>query len=107
VEEIDIGDFQKIELRTGKVVRAEKVPKADRLLKLEVDIGEIRTVVAGIAQQYRPEDLVGKQVVIVANLKPAKIMGIESRGMLLAAAGKQVEALATLDREVAPGIRLR
>ncbi|MCG6893776.1 MAG: methionine--tRNA ligase [Desulfobacteraceae bacterium] len=107
LEEIEIPDFQKIELRTGTVIRAEKVPKADRLLKLEVDIGEVRTVVAGIAQQYRPEDLIGKQVIIVANLKPAKIMGIESRGMLLAAAGKQVEALATLDREVPPGLRLR
>jgi methionyl-tRNA synthetase len=84
--EISIDDFGRMDLRVVKVIAAEKVPKADKLLKLTVDLGEeTRTVVSGIAQHYEPEALVGKQVVLVANLKAAKIRGVESRGMVLAA----------------------
>ena len=84
--EISIDDFGRMDLRVAKVIAAEKVPKADKLLKLTVDLGEeTRTVVSGIAQHYEPEALVGKQVVLVANLKAAKIRGVESRGMVLAA----------------------
>lgn len=83
--QITIDDFKRVELRVGLVKAAEKVPGADKLLKLEVDIGtETRTLVAGIAKSYTPEELVGKSVVVVVNLKPAKLRGIESRGMLLA-----------------------
>lgn len=83
--EIDIAEFAKLDLRVVDVLEAEKIPKADKLLKLTVALGpETRTIVAGIAQHYRPEELVGKQVTIVANLKPAKIRGIESQGMVLA-----------------------
>ncbi len=83
---ITIDDFKKIDLRVAKVVNAEKVEKADRLLKLQLKIGdEERQIVAGIAQYYTPEELVGKNIIIVYNLKPAKIRGIESNGMLLAA----------------------
>ncbi len=83
---ITIEEFFKIRLRVGTVVAAERIPKSDRLLKLDVDLGdEQRTVVAGIAEQYEAEGLVGKQVVLVANLKPAKLMGVESQGMVLAA----------------------
>ncbi len=86
-DEIDIDLFGQVDLRVVTVLAAEKVPKADKLLKLQVALGpETRTIVAGIAQHYQPEALVGKQVVIVANLKPAKIRGIESQGMILAAA---------------------
>ncbi len=75
-----------MELRVAKVLEAERVPKSEKLLKLQVDIGgERRQIVAGIAQHHRPEDLVGTMVVVVANLAPAKLMGQESRGMLLAA----------------------
>jgi methionyl-tRNA synthetase len=77
-----------VDLRVGRVVQAERVPKSDKLLRLQVDLGEAggpRQVVAGIGQSYAPEALVGKSVVIVANLAPARIMGVESRGMLLAA----------------------
>ena len=90
---ISIEDFFKTELRVAKIVNAEPIPKAKKLLKVEVDLGnERRTVVAGIAEVYEPADLVGKQVVLVANLKPAKLMGVESQGMLLAASvdGKPV-----------------
>ncbi len=83
---ITIEEFFKTRLRVGTVVAAERIPKSDRLLKLDVDLGdEQRTVVAGIAEQYEPEAVVGKQVVLVANLKPAKLMGVESQGMVLAA----------------------
>jgi methionyl-tRNA synthetase len=83
---ITIDDFKKIDLRIGRVIEAEKVPKSEKLIKLQVEIGnEKRQVVAGIAQHYKPEDLIGKLIVVVANLQPAKLMGQESQGMILAA----------------------
>jgi len=108
-ELLDIADFAKIELRVAEVKQAEKVEGADRLLKLQVEIGGVpRQIVAGIAQHYKPEEIVGKKVVVVANLKPAKIRGVESNGMLLAASagggsapgGSTSESLSiiTLDR---------
>ena len=99
----------KVELRVAKVLTAEKVEKSKRLLKLSVDVGtEHRTLVAGIAEAYEPEALVGKTVVVVFNLKPAKLMGIESNGMILAASpegGKPV--LVAFDGDIAPGARIR
>jgi methionyl-tRNA synthetase len=87
--EIVYDDFGKLDLRVGKVLAAEKVEKADKLLKLEIDLGvEKRTIVSGIAQHFKPEDLVGKQVVVVANLAPRKMRGIESQGMILTAEDK-------------------
>ena len=84
--EITIDDFAKIDLRVATVVAAERVPKTDKLIKLQVKIGnEERTIVSGIAQHYEPETLIGKNVIVIANLKPAKLRGIESRGMVLAA----------------------
>lgn len=84
--EITIDDFAKIDLRVATVIAAERVPKTDKLIKLQVKIGdEERTIVSGIAQHYGPENLIGKNVIVIANLKPAKLRGIESRGMVLAA----------------------
>lgn len=84
--EITIDDFAKIDLRVATVIGAERVPKTDKLIKLQVKIGdEERTIVSGIAQHYEPENLIGKNVIVIANLKPAKLRGIESRGMVLAA----------------------
>jgi methionyl-tRNA synthetase len=98
-----------VELRTAKVLAAEKVPNSRKLVKLSVDVGtEQRTLVAGIAEAYEPEALVGRTVVIVFNLKPAKLMGIESNGMVLAASpdgGKPT--LVAFDQEIAPGTRVR
>jgi len=106
---ISIDDFLKIDLRVAKVLAAEKVPNSRKLMKLSIDVGtEQRTLVAGIAEAYEPEQLVGRTVGIVFNLKPAKLMGIESNGMILAASpegGKPV--LVAFDGEIAPGARIR
>jgi methionyl-tRNA synthetase len=85
-ETISIDDFTKVELRVAQILVAERVPKADKLLRLEVDLGyEKRQILAGIAQHYEPEKLIGRKIVIVANLAPRKMRGLESNGMLLAA----------------------
>ena len=108
-DRISIEDFMKVELRVAKVLTAERVEKSKKLLKLSVDVGtEHRTLVAGIAEAYEPDALVGKTVVIVFNLKPAKLMGIESNGMVLAASpdgGKP--AVVSFDEPPAPGTRVR
>ncbi|MCH7614680.1 MAG: methionine--tRNA ligase [Nitrospinae bacterium] len=107
--QISIEDFQKIQLKVAKVLTAERVPKSNKLLKLQVDLGtEQRQIVAGIGKTYAPEDLVGKTIVVVANLKPAKLMGVESQGMVLAAGGKDVLGLVTLlEGEIDPGTQVR
>ena len=104
-----IDDFMKVDLRVARVLEAEAVPKSKKLIKLKVDIGtEQRTLLAGIAEAYLPEQLVGKTVVIVANLKPAKLMGIESNGMVLAASSNGGRpTLVTFDEPVEPGWRVR
>ena len=101
--EIPVETFGAIDLRVGVVLNAELIPRAKKLLKLEVDLGEKRTIVAGIAASYKLEDLVGKQVIVVANLKPAKIMGIVSNGMALTSVDDNGCSLITLDRKVKPG----
>jgi methionyl-tRNA synthetase len=105
--QISYEEFSRLDLRVATVLKAEAVPKAKKLLKLEVDVGQRRTIVAGIAERYAPEDLVGRQVVIVANLKPAKLMGVLSEGMLLAAVSEKDTALATVDSRMPPGTPLR
>jgi methionyl-tRNA synthetase len=106
--DITIDDFAKIELRAAKVLAAERVPKADKLLKLTLDIGsEQRTVVSGIAPTYTPESIVGRTVLYLANLAPRKIRGVESQGMILAAGDAEVLGLAGFDRDVTPGTRIR
>ena len=107
--EIDITEFQKIDLRIAEIKQAEKVEGADRLLKLQVDIGgEPRQIVAGIAQHYAPEALIGKKVIVVANLKPATIRGVESRGMLLAAGDGGVLSIVIPERDQLPsGARVK
>ncbi len=105
---IGIEDFMKADLRVGKIIAAERVEKSEKLVKLKVDIGtETRQVVAGIGKSYAPEDLMDKSIVIVANLKPAKLMGVESQGMLLAASSGDLLAVATFDRETKPGSRVK
>ena len=106
---ITIDDFKKVELKLARVVSAELVPKSNKLLKIQVEIGaERRQVVAGIAQHYKPEDLVGKMIVVVTNLQPAKLMGQESNGMLLAASdstGKLAVLTVNADLESGAGIK--
>ena len=104
---IDYEDFAKIDLRVAKILEAEAVPKSNKLLKLKIDIGEERTIVAGIGKDYNPTDLIGKKVVIVANLKPAKLMGVESRGMILATDTDQGLTILSFDREAKTGAKIR
>jgi methionyl-tRNA synthetase len=105
--EISYEDFEKIDLRVATVIEAEAVPKSDKLLKLKIDIGEKRIVVAGIGKDYKPADLIGKKIIVVANLKPAKLMGVESRGMVLAADTKDGLTLLAFDREPRTGSKIR
>jgi methionyl-tRNA synthetase len=105
---IPIDEFAKVELRVAEVLAAEKVAKSKKLLKLSIKVGEeTRTLVAGVAEQYDPADLVGRKVVIVANLMPATLMGIESNGMVLAASHEGTVSLLTLDKDVPSGSRVK
>jgi methionyl-tRNA synthetase len=107
-QRITIDDFSKVELRVAEVIAAEPVPRSKKLLKLTVSLGEEqRTLVAGIAEHYAPADLVGKKVVVVANLEPAKLMGVESNGMVLAGSADGKLAVLTLDRDLPPGAKVR
>jgi methionyl-tRNA synthetase len=110
-DEIDIETFAKIKFRVATIEHVEQVPKSKKLYQIQLDVGELgkRQIVSGIAQHYTPEQLVGRQIVIVANLKPAKLMGVESRGMLLAASTEGDEVLAVLspDKPIAAGARVR
>jgi methionyl-tRNA synthetase len=107
-ETITIEEFQRLELRVGTVSAAELHPKADRLLVLRVMLdGAERQLVAGIREHYAPEALVGRQVVVVANLAPATLRGVESQGMVLAAADGERVVLVAPERPVAPGSRVR
>jgi len=107
---ISIEDFAKIDLRLAEIVKAEKVEKADKLVKLEVALGEERrTVVAGIALHYSPEELIGKKIVIVANLQPTKLRGVLSEGMILAASDSDGLGVLTLDpgKNVSSGSKVK
>ncbi len=105
---IGIQDFMKVQLKVGKVLAAERVKKSDKLVKLQVDTGESRQIVAGIGKAYTPEDLVGKKIVVVTNLQPAKLMGVESNGMLLAATGADgVPVILTPEKDVEQGAKIK
>jgi len=106
--QIDYADFAKLQLRTAKILAAEKIEGADKLLRLQIDLGvEKRQIVAGIAQHYKPEDLIGKTVVVVANLRQAKIRGVESNGMLLAASHDGNLRVIAVDGEMPPGATVK
>ena len=105
---VDISYFGQLELKVAEVLQAEPVKKADKLLKLQIDLGgETRQIVAGIAQHYRPEELVGKKIVVVANLKPAKIRGEVSQGMLLAASTEDQLSLVTVEKDLPAGAKVK
>lgn len=108
LEQITIDDFGKIDLRVARVIAAERIEKADKLLKLQLDLGgETRQVVSGIAKHFTPEQLIGQQVILVANLKPVKLRGVESHGMILAASQGDALTLATVARTIAEGSRVK
>jgi len=108
---IEIGDFAKVDLRAGQVLTAERIPKSDKLLLLSVDLGEERPrqILAGIAEYYEPDKLIGRKVVVVANLKPRKLRGYESQGMIVAASlGDEARpVIATFTEDVPNGARLK
>ncbi|MDO8281944.1 MAG: methionine--tRNA ligase [Thermodesulfovibrionia bacterium] len=105
---ISIEDFAKVQLKIGKVLEAERVPKSNKLIKLQIYTGEQRQVVAGIGQIYAPEDLVGKKIVVVTNLKPAKLMGVESNGMLLAATDSDgVLSILMPEKDIKEGAKIK
>ncbi len=107
-QQITIEEFRKMRLRTAKVLTAERVPKSEKLIKVRVSLGaEELQIVAGIGKKYEPEALIGKTVVVVANLKSAKLMGVESQGMVLAAGDKEVLGLVTILEEVEPGTKVK
>jgi len=105
---ISSDDFQKIELKIARILRAEKVECSNKLLRLEVDLGEgVRQIVAGIQKLYKPEELIGREIVVVTNLEPRTLMGLESQGMLLVASSENVSAFLTPEKEVPPGTSIR
>jgi methionyl-tRNA synthetase len=108
---ITIDDFTKVELRVGEIKVAERIPKADKLLRFEIDLGEEkpRQILAGLAEYYDPEKLIGRKVVVVANLKPRKMRGLESQGMICAASLTEEDspAIATFLEDVKVGARLK
>jgi methionyl-tRNA synthetase len=108
VSQITIDEFAKVQLRVGQILEAEKVEGSRKLIKLKVDIGtEVRQVVAGIADAYDPASLINKKIVLVANLKPAKLMGVESNGMVVAASADGKPILATFMEDVPNGTLLK
>src|ERR1051325_8119542 len=106
---INIDQFAQIDLRVGTIVTAERIPNADKLLRLEVDLAESepRQLLAGIAEWYAPESLIGQKIIVVANLQPRRMRGLESKGMLLAADADGRPLLATVPPETPNGARLR
>lgn len=106
---ITIDDFAKLELKVGTVLEAEEIPESEKLIKLKVDLGEEEPhqVLAGVKQWYKPEDFVGKQVVIIANLEPRQMMGLQSQGMMLAADSPDGPVFLTTGKEVKPGTKIR
>lgn len=104
--EIDYKEFARIDMRVAEILEADFVPKSQKLIKLKIDLGEERTIVAGIGRDYAPEQLVGKKIIVIANLKPAKLMGIESRGMLLAADTGEKLVVLTADGDAPAGAKI-
>jgi methionyl-tRNA synthetase len=107
MEEITIEEFKRLDIRVGEITGAERVQGTDKLVRLTVDIGdEVRTLVAGIATHYQPADLVGRRIVVLANLKPRQVRGVESRGMMLAATWGDEVAILTVDRAAPKGSKI-
>ena len=104
---ITYDDFAKLELKVATILAAERVEGSEKLLKLKVDIGEERQIIAGIGKSYEPEVLIGRQIVIIANLEPRSLMGLESQGMLLAADSPEGPVVLAPSSEVAPGSKIK
>jgi methionine--tRNA ligase beta chain len=105
---VSFEDFKKVELKIAKILEAERVEGSEKLLRLKVSLGSLeRQIIAGIGLKYKPEDLIGKEIAIVANLEPRKLMGLVSEGMLLAASGEDGPVILMPEREVPAGAEVR
>lgn len=105
---VTIEDFTKVEIKIGKVLDARRVEGSNKLIVMRVDTGDERQIVAGIGRAYRPEELIGKKIVVVTNLQPAKLMGVESQGMLLAASDDEGRlSIITPDRDIKEGSKVK
>jgi len=104
---VSLEDFQRLDIRVGTINEAETIPGSKKLLKLVVDIGEERTIVAGMAAYYQTNELINKQVIVIANLVPVTLMGVESKGMILAAEDEKGVYLLIPDKESKPGSKIR
>lgn len=104
--EINFEDWKKLDIRVGTIVSAEDHPNADKLLILKVDVGEEKQLVAGLKEYYKKEDLIGKKIIVFTNLKPVKLRGIDSNGMVLAAVNKGNVSLLTTDKKINNGARI-
>lgn len=106
---ISFDDFSRVELKVGTILEAENIEESEKLIKCMVDLGEEvpRQILAGVKQWYKPEDLIGKQVVVAANLEPRTMMGLESQGMILAADGDEGPVFLTISKEVPRGTKIR
>ncbi len=104
---VSFEDFKKLDLRVAKIIEAEKVEGSGKLLKLKIDLGEeTRQLIAGIAKFYQPESLIGREIIVIANLEPKMLMGLESQGMLLAANDGEQIILLKPDKEISPGAKI-
>jgi methionine--tRNA ligase beta chain len=104
---ISFEDFKKLDLRIAKILKAEAIEGSEKLLKLEIDIGkEKRQIIAGIAKSYKPQELIGKEIVVLVDLEPKTLMGVESHGMLLAANDNEKSILLKPERDVPPGTKV-
>ncbi|MEF9475558.1 MAG: methionine--tRNA ligase subunit beta [Candidatus Mariimomonas ferrooxydans] len=108
MNQISIDEFAKVELKIGRVLTAERIEGSSKLIKLQVDTGEMRQLVAGIGKTYAPEELKDKKIIVVTNLKSAKVMGVESNGMLLAAADSEgTVSILTVDKDIREGAKIK
>lgn len=108
METISFEEFKKADLRVAEILSAERVENSEKLLKLEVDLGGQKSqIIAGIGKAYNPEDLAGRQIIVVANLEPRQLMGLESQGMLLAADSEKGPVLIAPDKKVSPGAEIK
>jgi methionyl-tRNA synthetase len=104
---ITLDDFRKLDIRIAEVLEARRVPNTDKLIEAKVDLGgEVRTIITGLIPQYQPEELVGKRIVVLANLEPRRVRGVDSHGMLLAAEWEGRVALLTVEKDAPKGARI-
>ena len=107
MSQISIDEFHKLDIRVAEVLEAKRVPNTDKLIEVKVDLGgEVRTIITGLVPQYRPEDLVGKRIIVLANLEPRRVRGVDSHGMLLAAEWEGQIGLLTVDKNAPKGAKI-